>query len=153
VSYVQTTNMVAMNMKQTMTMKQTVKAKDDKEVTLLVEMTALGRNMSNEIKVPLDQPYDPASNNMPKNAKFEKIADGSETLKIGGKDYACTWMQGKIIMKDGTTDVTGTSKTWSCPEVPLSGMVKMESQMTMNMGGQEMKTEMTMELQDCGRGQ
>ncbi len=155
VSYTQTANMVAMNMKQSTTMKQTVKAKDEKEVTLLIEVDVNGNKVSNEVKIPLDQPYDPNTAGMPKemDAKIEKIADGKESVTVAGKPYDCQWSEVKISMKSEGMDISGTSKSWTCADVPLSGLVKSEGDMSMNAGGNEMKTQITMELNDCGRGQ
>lgn len=155
VTYVQTTNMAAMNMKQSTTMKQTVKAKDEKEVTLQVEMEVNGQKMSNEVKIALDQPYDPNTTGMPKgmDAKVEKIADGKESVTVAGKTYECQWTQVKVSMKNQGMDMSGTTKSWICADVPLSGLVKSEGDMLVNAGGNEMKTQVTMELKDCGRGQ
>lgn len=155
VSYVQTTNMVAMNMKTSVTVKQTVKAKDEKEVTLLVEADMNGQKSSQEVKIPLDQPYDPNTAGMPKemNAKVEKIADGKESVTVAGKAYDCQWTQVKVSMKNDQMDMSGTTKSWVCSDVPLGGLLKSEGEMAVNVAGNAMKTQMTMEMKDCGRGQ
>lgn len=155
ICHVQTTEMAAMNMKQTMTMKQTVKAKDEKEITISVEIEMNGQKRTSETKIALDQVYDPYTSGMPKgmNAKVEKVADGKETITVAGKSFDCTWGQVKMTMKNEQMDMAGDMKAWSCPDVPLHGLVKSESDMVVNAGGQQMKTHVVMELKDCGRGQ
>jgi hypothetical protein len=156
VSYVQTANAAAMNMKTTVILKQKVKAKDEKEVTLAVETEVDGEKMPNsEIKIPLDQPFDQSTVALPRamNAKVEKIADGKESITVAGKSYDCQWCQVKVSMKNEQMDMTGTAKSWVCAAVPLSGLVKSEAERAMTIGGNALKTQLTMELKDFGRGQ
>jgi hypothetical protein len=140
-------------MGQAQTMKQTVKAKDEKEITLIIEMEVMGQKVKQETKIPLDQPYDPVKAGSQPDAKVEKVADGKETVTVAGKEYACQWYQVKMSMKAPTGDMAGTGKSWICPDVPLSGLVKSEQDVEFNAGGQPMKMHMTMELKDCGQGQ
>jgi hypothetical protein len=146
VSYTMAT--VASGQKNSSNMKQTVKAKDEKEVTLLVENEMNGQKFGQEVKIPLDKPYDP-STAMAANmkAKVEKLGEGDENVTVGGKQYACHWIQMKVVMG---ANMTSTSKVWTCPDVPLGGMVKMEAQMQMKMGETSMDTTSTTEMTGAG---
>ena len=148
VSYNTTTVMGVEGAKTNSAIKQTVKAKDEKELTVLFEMDTAGQKHSQEVKIPLDKPYDPtaAAPKMPQ-AKTEKLGEGDETITVGGKQYACHWVQIKATMGPGTVS---TSKVWSCPDVPLGGTVKMETVMDITAGETAMKTTSTMELTGAG---
>ena len=148
VSYSTVTVMSVGGMKTNSTVKQTVKAKDEKELTVLFEMDTAGQKHSQEVKIPLDKPYDPAAA-APKapQAKVEKLGEGDETITVGGKQYACHWTQVKATM--GPAAVS-TSKVWSCPDVPLGGTVKMETVVDVTAGDTVMKTTSTMELTGAG---
>jgi hypothetical protein len=146
VSYSMTNDM--RGMKTSSAIKQTVKAKDEKELTLLIEMDTAGQKYSQEAKIPLDKPYDPTAGvaKMPQ-AKMETLGEGDETITVGGKQYACHWVQIRATMESGTVS---TSKVWNCPDVPLGGTVKMERAMDITTGGTTMKTTSTMELTGSG---
>ena len=154
VSYVQTTTAMNMSAPGHSYGKQTVKAKDDKVVTILIEVESDGQKSNREIKIPLDQPYDPQTAGMPKdmNAKVEKLADGSETITVSGRTFACQWTQVRIFVEGEQIGMT-VSKMWVCPNVPLGGMVKMESDMSLKTGGNTMKVHLQTEITDFGRGQ
>ena len=138
-------------MKQEMGMTQTVTAKDETAVTLKIEMEAAGNKLpSQETKVALDQPYDPFKTGAP-NAKVEKVGEGEEKVTVGGKEYACKWFQAKVAVTAPTgQEVTGSSKVWICKDVPLGGLVKMESQNEIKMGDKTMQTTSTMTLIESG---
>ena len=124
----------------TTTMKQTLKEKTTKEATVAVEVTAQGRTFNQEQKIPLDKPYDPAE--MAKQqgggqADVKKMGEGKDTIEVGGKKYNCTWMQLKVTVKQFNLETT--SKVWMSSEVPLSGLVKMETDIM----GRKMVMEMT----------
>jgi len=118
-----------MDQKQTSKLKQTVKAKDEKEVTLEVENHVMGRKMVSETKISLVQPYNPAQTGL-KDAKVEKLGEGKETITVGGKQYDCKWIKVKMTRQQGPTSISGTSKVWICADVPLGGMVKSEGDMS-----------------------
>jgi hypothetical protein len=113
------------------TMKQTVTAVDDKEVTVKASTSFMGIEVpggSQSTKIDLTKPYDPtmAAAGGKGKGKFEKSGEGKEKIKIGDKEYDCTWIAGKV-----TADVKGKAinsdiKAWFAKTVPLSGMVKME---------------------------
>jgi hypothetical protein len=127
-------------------LKMTVTAKSDKEATVKTTMTFMGTELpGTELKIDLSKSYDPLTTlNMPKgmDAKIEKLDEGKEKIKIGKKEYDCTWTKVKSVTKVGDMEVTSEVKVWLCKDVPLSGMVKME-----------MKSDFakaTMELEETG---
>ncbi|MCE9530239.1 MAG: hypothetical protein K8T89_03755 [Planctomycetes bacterium] len=129
-------------------MKTTVTAKDDKEVTIKTSLLLNKMDIpGQESKIDLTKPYDPTSTaNLPKdaNAKVEKTGEGDEEIEVGGKKYACKWMEMKITAKIMNTDFESKVKVWMNKDVPLSGMVKMDMKSQIS--------NMTMELKDKGSG-
>jgi hypothetical protein len=111
------------------TMKQTVTAKTDKEVTLKTVATVMGMEApAQETKIDLTKSYDPATvaTQGNKGAKYTKLGEGKETLKIGGKEYACSWTKAKVTVEANKMKFESEFKMWTCKKVPLTGMVKME---------------------------
>ena len=131
--------------------KQTVVAKDATSVTLRTEMTVMGKKTSTETKIPLNQPYEPYKMGLPENVKFTvtPLGSGSETVTVGGKAYACKWTKVKVVMT-APTAMDSTSKVWVCPDVPVTGMVKMETDSTIAAGGMTMNTKTVMEITGSG---
>jgi len=130
-------------------MRQTVTAKTDATLTLRIEQTIDGKKGP-----PLDQfidlkgPFPPVRKAEPKDetkTDVEELGTGKETLTVGGKTYDCTWAKRKttITFKGGITFVSVT-KGWNCPDVPLGGAVRMETEIQ----GKTSVTEMT----GSGRG-
>jgi hypothetical protein len=78
--------------------------------------------------IELTKPFNPPSlAGLPNDdVKVEKISDGKEKIKIGGKEYDCTWEKLKVKAKAINTEFDGEVKVWICKTVPLGGMVKME---------------------------
>ena len=114
--------------------KMTVTAKDDKELTYEVEgtVTFMGREQTAPIqtlKIDLTKSYDPvvAENLKRKNVKLEKIDEGTEKIKVGDKEYDTKWTKTKAISTVQNNTVETVYTMWLCKDVPLSGMVKMES--------------------------
>jgi hypothetical protein len=129
----------------TSTMKQTVKAKTDKEATVEVEATAPGQNFKQEQKIPLDKPFDPtemAKQQGGPNADVEKISEGKDSVTVGGKKYDCKWVKLKVKVKQ--FNIESTSTVWFSSDVPLSGLVKMEAEV--------MGQKYVMELTGSGKG-
>jgi hypothetical protein len=117
-------------------MKMIATAKNDKEVTVTTTGSASlnGKDLppapEQQTKIDLGKPYDGAlaAANLPKgaDAKFTKESTGEEKLKVGDKEYGCVWTKGKITGKINGQDHESTIKLWTCKDVPLSGLVKME---------------------------
>ena len=55
----------------------------------------------------------------PEGAPKAEVKTTKETVEVGGKKYDCTVAEMK--------GPTGTIKTWTCPDVPFTGVVKQES--------------------------
>jgi hypothetical protein len=137
-------------------MTQTVTAKDDKEATIkgTGKISLNGKDMdipSTEQKIDLTKPYDPTKlgggGGLPPGteAKIDKLKDGKEKIKVGGKEFDCTWTTYKMKAKAGGMDIDADLKVWMSKEIPL-GMAKME--MKAEFAGQAMN--MTMELTETG---
>ncbi len=113
------------------TIKQSVKAKDDKEVTLSLETQAGTMKLPpRDIKVRLDVPYDPINSltQASKNAKAEKLEDGDETLEVDNKSLKCQWVKMKITVDVSGQKFESISKIWTSKDIPVGGLVKMETE-------------------------
>jgi hypothetical protein len=133
-----------------MTMKMTVDAKDDKEVTVKATVMYMGQEGPPQtIKIDLSKPFDPikglgASVPQTKDTKVEKVEDGKETITVGDKKYDCTWTKFKSTTKIQDKEIKSDVKIWVNKDVPLGGLVKME------MTGDVFNS--TMMLADHGKG-
>jgi hypothetical protein len=126
-------------------MKQTLSAKDDFEATLKTSITLMGNELKSETsKVDLTKPFDPvaAVTQGNKKGKFEKTGEGKEKIKVGGKEYDCTWVGGKVVADVMGKKLESDVKIWIAKTVPLSGMVKMEIKSNL--------ADVKMELSDSG---
>jgi hypothetical protein len=114
-----------------MTMKQTVTAKDTDSVTLKIEMDAGGKKMhSAEQRVSLKEAFDPTRMLQSPQSKAEvaKLEEGTQTLSLGGKKYACTWVKNKIVTQANGQKYETTSTMWVSKDVPLGGLVRAETE-------------------------
>ena len=130
------------------TLTQTVSAKSDKEATLKVTSKLNGMDLpSQEQKIDLTKPYDPTKSAVPPgtDAKVEKLKEGKEKIKAGGKEYDCKWETYKVTGKAMGIEMTSEVKVWQAKDMPLQ-LVKME----MNAEFAGMKMEITMELSESG---
>lgn len=140
----------SMGAKTDVEMKQTVIAKDDVSVTLKTETTAMGMKMpAQETKIMLDRPYEPYKAGLT-DAVVTPLGEGEETITVGDKSYACHWAKVKVTTATPTA-MESVSTVWSCPDVPVNGMVKMVSESVIKAGGQEMRSKTTMELIGAGK--
>jgi len=145
-TYKMTTKVAGQTLEGTIT--QTVSAKDDKEATLKVTGKLNGMDIpAQEQKIDLTKPYDPTKAAVPPGteAKVEKLKDGKEKVKAGGKEYDCKWETFKVTGKAMGIEMTSEVKVWQSKDLPLQ-VVKME--MTAEIAG--MKMEMEMELSESG---
>jgi hypothetical protein len=126
---------------------QTVTAKSEKEATIKVVASVGGMEVPPQTQtVDLTKPYD-ASKGLPPGieGKVEKLKDGKENLKVGGKEYATTWTTYNVKAKVLGMDVNAQCKVWMSKDISL-GMVKME--MTAEVASTKMET--TMEATETG---
>ena len=171
-SHLQTKEVAAMNLNTRRTVKQTVRARDEKTATILVEeedpsslvvdgVPQLVKS-SYEVQIPLDQPFDAyadpliggMADPMLPEPKYSRAASGEERVTVAGKTFACEWVETRMSLGAEAMGIeaSGVNKSWMCPEIPLHGTVKSETIVNMNLGGQKMQTRIVMELKDFGRG-
>lgn len=144
------TTSATMGAKMDMKIKQTVVAKDDVSVTLRTVTTMMGREQPpQDSKIMLNQPYQPYTQGF-SDAVVTPLGEGNETITVEGKSYNCRWAKVKVVATTPAA-VESTSKVWSSKDVPVSGLVKMESQSVMTVGGNTMNTSMTMQLTGSGK--
>lgn len=141
VTYKVSVNFGGMDLSGTST--QTVTAKSDKEVT--VKTAGKMNDMDfpeSEQKIDLTKPFDPTKMAAPpgSEAKFEKLKDGTEKLKVGDKTYDTTWTTYKMTASGMGQDITGEVKVWMAKDVPF-GVAKTETKVSF--GGMDIKAEMT----------
>jgi len=146
-SYKMTTKVAGLNIEGTV--KQIVTAKDDKEVTIKTEGKVNGMDIpAQEQKIDLTKPFDPTkAGNLPAGTevKVEKLKDGTEKVKVGGKEYDTKWETYKMKMKAMGMEFEADMKVWQSKELNIP-MVKME--MTADVMGNKM--EVAMELTETG---
>ena len=114
--------------------KMTIVTASDKEVVYQVEaaFTAFGQTQTapvQKITVDLSQPYDAisAANMKQMGVTMEKVAEGTEKLKVGDKELDTKWTKSKYTSTAGGVTVVSEYKMWFCKDVPVSGLVRMDS--------------------------
>jgi hypothetical protein len=114
--------------------KMTIVAKSDKEVTYEIagSFKANGMEMTSPIQkqtIDLTKDYDAvsAANLQNSGAKIEKLGEGKEKLKVGGKEFDTKWTKMKSTTTVGEISIVSEFKMWFCKDVPLSGLVKMDT--------------------------
>lgn len=145
-TYKLTTKVAGMNLEGTLT--QTCTAKSDKEATIKVTGSVNGMEIpEQEQKIDLTKPYDPTKAAVPAGteAKVEKLKDGKEKVKVGGKEYETNWESYKVKAKANDMEVEAEVKVWMSKDVPML-VVKLEA--TTEVAG--MKIEVGMELSESG---
>jgi hypothetical protein len=114
--------------------KMTIVAKDDKELTYEVagSFSYMGNQMVAPIqtlKIDLTKSYDPvvAADVKANGITVEKEGEGKEKVKIGDKEYDTKWTKTKATSTVGGVTVVTNTKVWISKDIPLSGLVRMES--------------------------
>ncbi|MBE7462693.1 MAG: hypothetical protein HS116_04270 [Planctomycetes bacterium] len=127
-------------------MKTTVTAKDETSITLTIVTEMGGQKLPEQTSVikfeDLDAPHP--------EVKTEELEKGSESVTAAGKSYACNWVKNKVTSETEQSKSVTLAKSWTSDDVPLGGLVKMESNSSITVAGNEMKTVSTMELIGCG---
>ncbi len=146
-SYKMTTKVAGLNIEGTVT--QQVTAKSDKEVTIETTGKVNGMDIpAQKQTIDLTKPFDPTkAGSVPAGAqvKVEKLKEGTEKVKVGGKEYATKWETYKMKMKAMGMEFEADMKVWQAKELKIP-VVKME--MTADVMGQKM--EVSMELTESG---
>jgi hypothetical protein len=116
------------------TTKMTVVSKNDKELTFEVAATfsIMGNKMVAPVqtmKIDLTKSYDAisAANLKANNVKIEKLDEGKEKLKAAGKEYDTKWIKLRATTTVNEMMIVMDYKMWFCKEVPLSGLVRMDT--------------------------
>jgi len=108
-------------------MKQTLVAKTDSEATLEVANNMQGQEFKQQVKVNLNEKYDPRKT--APGAEVKELGKGEESLTVAGKTVKTQWSEYQITMDHGGQKMTVKGKAWVSKDVPLGGLVKMESEM------------------------
>jgi hypothetical protein len=125
VSYKMTTAFAGQNIEATM--KQSVTAVSDTEVTVKIATMLMGMDLpAQTTKIDLTKPYDPIGVASKGKGKFEKKGEGKEKIKVGDKTYDCNWISGKMVAEAMGKTIESDIKVWFSKSVPLAGMVKMD---------------------------
>ena len=114
--------------------KMTIVAKDEKEVTYEVTATIsiMGKEMATPVQkltVDLTKPYDPivAANLKRTGTNIEKDGEGTEKIKVGEKEFDTKWSKLKCSTTQNGVTIASDFKFWHCKDVPLGGLVRMET--------------------------
>ena len=75
-------------------------------------------------------------------ATIEKLDEGKEKLKAAGKTYDTKWTKLRATTMVNEMKIVVDHKMWFCKDVPLSGLVRMDTTVS----------EMTMKLELIGSG-
>ena len=108
---------------------QTVTAASEKEVSLKTVTELNGKEVptkKGEQKIDLTKPFDPAvsgettSIGAGLNLKWEKQKTGKEKVKVGDKEYECTWTTYKAVVPPNLpAAIEGEVKVWLSKDVPF----------------------------------
>jgi hypothetical protein len=122
------------------TATRTVTARTDSTVTIrtVVKVAGAAPQESDE-KIDLTRPYDPVGTSVPPGAgvKLEKVKEGAERVKAGGREYDARWTTYKVSGQLNGLDVTGEVKVWLSKDVPLA-LVKLQT--TAQVAGKKLET-------------
>lgn len=126
--------------------KRTVIKKTDTEVTMEMVTKVMENERKQTLTYNLNEKYDPRAMGGAKgDVTIKDLEKGEETITVAGKALKTTWTKYEITGSAGGQALNMKGKAWICPDVPLGGLVKSETEMGA-MGG------MTMELVDYGSG-
>lgn len=96
--------------------KQTVSTRGPREITLRIEVRmtkpAVAKISVTEMKIPMTA----AGSGSGRGSAPKKLSQGAETIEISGRKLDCEWVEYEIEAAGSK----GTSKVWSCPDVPGS---------------------------------
>ena len=115
-------------------MRQSVTAKTDEMLTLRMEQTVDGKagppfDQAIDLKGAFPPPAKPEAD-APFTTTQESLGTGKEKRTIDGRTYECEWKQERTTFtptgKGKPMSVVST--VWRCPDVPLGGAVRIESE-------------------------
>jgi hypothetical protein len=112
----------------------TVVSKDPKQLTYEVaaSFSFMGKKMVAPVqtmKIDLTKSYDAisAANLKAKNITIKKLDEGKEKLKAAGKTYDTKWTKLRATTTVNDMKIVMDYKMWFCKDVPLSGLVRMDT--------------------------
>jgi hypothetical protein len=111
-------------------MKISVIGKTETTLKLKTATTFMGFDIpGQETTVDLTKPFDLTSvvNLGERGAKFQKSAEGTSKIIVGGREYDATWITGKAVAMNGNFVIESEIKVWFSKSIPLSGLLRMET--------------------------
>jgi hypothetical protein len=118
-------------------LRQELVQKTHDKVMVRVRATSSAGNEDKTLSIPLDKPLEDnlsmmvrqVGESLPKNAQIQidEGGAGCEKLFIGDHVYYSTWRSKAVKVIVGAERFETTGRTWLCPDVPLDGIVKFES--------------------------
>ncbi len=117
------------------TTKMTVIAKDDKQVTieLKTDLTS-GKKMKTTVQtktIDLTKKYnslgDGVVNEEGVDVKLEKLGEGAEKINVGEREFDTKWTKTRTTQTFNNKTFVTNFKIWSSKDVPLGGMVRMDT--------------------------
>lgn len=131
------------------TITQTVSEKSDREVTIVTTGTVNAAPIQPvDHKIDLTKAFDPTKTGglaPGTQTKVEKGKDGTEKVKLGGKDYDTKWETFKVKVTANGMEFDTDMKVWQVKDLAMP-MVKLEMQT--EVAGNKM--EVVMELTESG---
>jgi hypothetical protein len=108
------------------TRKETVTAKDEKSVKLKVINLSTGKE--SEKTIDLTEPYEyPTLRFFKAGGTFKKTGEGTEKIKVAGKEYDANWIAGTVTTKVMGKEATSAEmKVWFSKDAPLDGFLRMK---------------------------
>lgn len=118
-------------------MRQEVVRKSTDAIVVRVRASSSEGNEDKTLSIPLDTPLEDNLSKMirqvgesvPKNAQIQidESGAGGEKLFIGDHVYYSTWRSRTVTITLEGERFESTGKAWLCPDIPLDGIVKFES--------------------------
>lgn len=124
------------------TWKKTATAKDQKSVKLKFERDGLVRHEV-ERTIDLIKSYDMVLESVwmvhpvlvmahpiliREDDKFEKTGEGTEKIKVAGKEYNAHWITGKLTRQGpGPGEIIPNIKVWFSEDAPLDGLLRIKT--------------------------
>ncbi len=129
-------------------LRQTVKSVTAKEIVVELVAAMNGKTEKKDVRIDMNDttslsPLQGLGVNLIPGMKQNEMQSGLDEITVGVKPFKTHWTLQNIETTDQGNKIFETVKTWTCPDVPIGGLVK-----TMVMG----TLEMTIELRDFGHG-
>ena len=131
--------------------RNVIVAKDAEAATLaLIVNSPPHAPFTVQARVPLDAPLEDKAAEMFQQFGIQPLANthivreetgrGEQKILVSGHPYYCRWTGAQFIYETREDRFVQTTKTWSCIDVPLDGLVREESQLRMEGFNQTFET-------------